>query len=362
MNGSVTASIVGVRGAEVAVLEVGERRLEVLDHGAHLVGLWVPDRSGNVDNIVVSLRDRAGVPDVAAYRDPLRNPYLGAIVGRFANRIAGSRFVLDGTEHRLAPNEGDNQLHGGPGGFSTRDWDLGVTSDDDGAQVDLRLVSLGGDQGFPGRLEVTARYRLDLDGTLTIAMTATTDAPTVVNLTNHTYWNLSGSGGAGPHQTVAEQRLSIAAAQVVEVDGDLLPTGRLMPVGGTPLDLTDPVRLGDLLESPFFASTGGVDHCWVLDDPVVERPSVTLVDPGSGRRIRVCTDQPGVQLYTANHGAGPMSRHTAVCLETQHLPDSPNQPTFPSPVLYPGQTYHHTHVVTLDVIGPEGAANSGGQP
>ncbi|MEI2698549.1 MAG: aldose epimerase family protein [Microthrixaceae bacterium] len=350
MTNGISASVRRVRGSDLAVLEVGPRRLEVLSLGAHLIGLWSPDREGRVDNVVVSMRDVEGSPDVDAYRDPARNPYLGSIVGRYANRIAGSAMVLDGATHRLVSNEGPNQLHGGPGGFSTREWDLDVATGDRGARVELHLVSPDGDQGFPGQLDVAVTYRLDLDGTMSIQMSATTDEATVVNLTNHTYWNLAGTTNA-VDATVADHELSVAADRVVEVDADLLPTGRLVPVDAMGMGLRTPVRVGDLLEVPAFAATGGVDHCWVLDAAAVDRPRITLSDPSSGRRIRVGTDQPGVQVYTANHGAGPLPRHGAVCLETQHLPDSPNQPAFPSPVIRPGQVYAHSHVVRLDAAG-----------
>lgn len=333
---------------ELLTLRAGSLRAEVLTHGAHLVGLWAPDRIGRVDNVVVSLRHPGGEVDVDAYRDPTRNPHLGGMVGRYANRIAGAGFELDGATHELVPNEGPNQLHGGPLGFDRRGWAWStIDGDVDGAGVVLRLRSDDGDQGFPGRVDVQVAYRLTASGELHIDVEGVTDAPTVLNVTNHSYWNLAGTSSACADATIRSHRLSVAADRVVAVDGTLLPTGELVPVGGSVFDLRVPVALGELLDRSELRALGGLDHCYVLDG---SDPAAELVDPGSGRRVRISTDQPGVQVYTANHGAGPLPRHAAVCLETQHLPDSPNQPGFPSAVLRPGATYRHTHVVHFDVV------------
>jgi aldose 1-epimerase len=334
----------------LATLRVGDCTAEVLAYGAHLVGLWTPDRDGRSDNVVVSLRSPGGAVDLAAYRDPVRNPHLGGIAGRYANRIAGAAFELDGVRHRLVPNEGPNQLHGGPVGFDRREWSLATHADERSARAVLGLVSDDGDQGFPGRVEAQVTYRLTVEGELHIEARATTDAATVVNLTNHTYWNLSGTASplAATAASIAGHRLRVAAERVVEVDGGLLPTGHLEPVAGSVFDLRSPVPLGEILDRDELSAVGGLDHCYVLTGT---SPAAELVDPASGRRIRVRTDQPGLQVYTANHGAGPLPRHGAVCLESQHLPDSPNQPTFPSPLLRPGATYRHDHVVQLDLVG-----------
>jgi aldose 1-epimerase len=331
-------------GSQVATLQVGDARAEVLAHGAHLVGLWLPDRRGRVEDVVVSLRRPDGEIDVAAYRDPVRNPHLGGMAGRYANRIADARFELDGRVWQLVPNEGPNQLHGGPEGLDRRDWALSTQSDDRGAVARLELRSDDGDQGYPGTVDLAVTYRLDRAGELQIHVEAVTDAPTVLSVTNHTYWNLAGTSerSAAGAASVRDHLLTVAASSVVRVDGALIPTGDLDPVEGTAFDLRRPTRLGDTIDRPELATVGGLDHCLVLDgtDPAAE-----LVDPASGRRIRVRTNQPGLQVYTANHGAGPLPRHGAVCLETQQLPDAPNRPTFPSPVLRPGQRYRHEHVV-----------------
>ena len=333
--------------SRVVTLRAGALVAEVLTYGAHLVGLWVPDRDGRSDNVVVSLRAPDGTVDIDAYRDPLRNPHLGGMAGRYANRIAGAAFELDGVVHRLVPNEGPNQLHGGPDGFDRCEWTASVR--DDGAAVTLQLTSPDGDQGFPGRVEVTVTYELSADGSLGIEVEARTDAPTVLNVTNHAYWNLAGTSDAvaAEHATIRDHVLSVAADRMVCVDDSLLPTGALDPVDGTVFDLRAPVQLGEVIDTAELAAVGGLDHCFVLDRT---EPAAVLVDPHSGRRMRLVTDQPGLQVYTANHGAGPLPRHGAVCLESQHLPDSPNRSAFPSPVLRPGETYRHHHLVTLDVL------------
>lgn len=338
---------VGISGSELVTLSAGPHRAEVLSYGAHLVGLWTPDRRGGIDDVVVSLRDPEGAVDVEGYRDPVRNPHLGGMAGRYANRIAGARFELDGVQHHLVPNEGGNQLHGGPRGFDRCEWSVTTEVDDRAASAVLTLVSPDGDQGYPGRVEVTVTYRLGVDDTLSIEVRGVTDAPTVLNVTNHTYWNLSGTSrpAARADATVADHLLQVSADRFVRVDEALLPTGDLDPVEGTPFDLRRPTLLGEVVDTPGLAATGGLDHCLVLDGT---QPAAVLQHPASGRRIRVHTDQPGIQVYTANHGAGPLPRHGAVCLETQHLPDSPNRPAFPSPVLRPGETYLHRHVVHLD--------------
>lgn len=337
-------------GSELVTLELGGLRAEVLTYGAHLVGLSTPDRDGRLDDVVVSLRDLDGGIDVGAYRDPVRNPHLGGIAGRYANRIAGAAFELDGVRHQLVANEGPHLLHGGPEGFDRREWTVLDTHEWDRAGVTLGLTSPSGDQGFPGTVEARVTYSLEPGGVLRIDAEASTDAPTVLSLTNHTYWNLGGArvGPAGAAAALAEHELRVHADRVVVVDGALLPTGELASVQGGPFDLRRGARLGDVLVDPALARVGGLDHCLVLAGHEPDEPVIELVHPGSGRRLRIGTDQPGVQVYTSNHGAGPWPEHGAICLETQHLPDAPNQPRFPSPVLRPGQTYRHRHEVRID--------------
>lgn len=318
------------RDVEAVTLDSGDGiAATVLTYGSHLVSVLVPDRAGHRDDVVVSL------PDLAAYEDRGANPYLGAVVGRYANRIGGATFVLDGHRYELAPNEGPNLLHGGPIGFDRHVWkvdDVGAV--DGGLELWLTLRSPDGDQGFPGAVSVTARWRLETDRLL-LAMDAVTDSPTVVSLTNHAYWNLAGTrdGSAPP---VLDHRLTVAAGRVVAVDDALVPTGELAAVDGTRLDLRTPQRLADVLPP------AGFDHCLVLDG---RDPAAVLTDPSSGRCLTLVTDQAGLQLYVPG---GPAASPRSVCLEAQHLPDAPNQPAFPSPVLRPGEVYRHTttHVFT----------------
>jgi galactose mutarotase-like enzyme len=259
----------------------GDLRAEVLSYGAHLVGLSAPDRTGRRDDVVVSLRNEDGSVDVDGYRDPIRNPHLGGMVGRFANRIAAARFDLDGVTHQLVANEGPNQLHGGPDGFDRREWDLVTHADDRGAEALLRLRSDAGDQGYPGCVEVEVRYRLELDSTLQIDITATCDAATPLSITNHTYWNLAGTSApsARTDASIAGQLLSVAGERVVQVDDALLPTGELVAVEGTHFDLRAPTPLGsaldvaELSEGGVLAAVGGAVGSPVGPSPVpVDRP------------------------------------------------------------------------------------------
>lgn len=292
----------------------GRLAIEVLSLGAHLAGVWFPDRDGGREsNLTRSL------PSLDAYANPDINKGYGSTIGRYANRIAGAAFDLDGHRYNVIANEGPNQLHGGPDHFGFRPWSIEAT--DDGARC--RLISPDGDQGFPGTVTVTVDYVVDGDA-LEIRYEATTDAPTVVNLTNHAYWNLAGSDDARSHV------LQVVTDRVLMVDEASIPT-TLVWVDDVPgFDLRQPVPL---TERP-----NGFDHCFVgasLVPPVAEIRAV-LADPASGRTMIVTTDQPGLQVYTATFAEPPYS---AVCLEAQLLPDTPNRPDFGSAVLRPGQTY-----------------------
>ncbi len=297
--------------------------LRLLTLGAAIASLEVPDRDGRRGPVHLSLSS------LADYEDPDRNPYLGASVGRYANRIAGSRFWVDAAEVQVAANEGPNQLHGGPIGFDRHVWDL-LTTDpgDDGGTATFRLLSPDGDQGFPGTVTAMAVYALEGDR-LRITYRATTDAPTVVNLTNHGYWNLHGSG------TIDEHRLTLAAGRVLPVDETGIPTGGLEPVAGTCFDFRRPTPLGAAMAG---APSGGFDHCFAVDGPENGlRPAALLEAPSTGRWLAVRTDQPGVQLYTGNGLGPPFPVHGSVSLETQRFPDTPNRPELGSAVLRPGE-------------------------
>lgn len=273
--------------------------------------------------------------------------YLGVTAGPVANRISGATFELNGRRCRLEPNEGPNQLHGGPTGFSHRPWEVETVPDDDGATREVRfsLHRPDGEGGYPGNLAVTVAFRLD-GNRLRYEWTASTDAPTPVSLTNHAYWNLAGGG------TIVDHVLSVPAGRIVEVDQASLPTGSLPAVADTPFDLRTSTRLGAVVDR---LDGEGLDHCYVLDesDPDAATP-IVLSHPPSGRRLEITTTLPGVQVYTGQYldGSerfGGHPRHGGVCLETQHLPDAVNQPAFPSCIVEPGRPVTHTtdYVLTL---------------
>ncbi|MGW1224644.1 aldose epimerase family protein [Streptomyces sp. NPDC002530] len=294
-------------------LERGGTRVRLLTYGAIVQSVEVPDRDGAVAPVAL------GLPDLASYLQ-YTGPYFGALVGRYANRIGGAAFTLDGRTHHLTRNEGRNHVHGGATGFDKRVWD---TREVPGG-VEMSLVSADGEEGFPGRLEVTVAYTLDEDGALRIGYRATTDAPTVVNLTNHTYWNLAGAESG----SALGQRLRIAAGRITPADGESLPTGEFLPVEGTRFDFREPRPVSKEF-----------DHNFVLDQDV-DGPVAELYDEVSGRVLTVTTTEPGLQLYTADHFDGrPFGPCAGIALETQHYPDSPNRPEFPSTVLRPGETF-----------------------
>ncbi|MEV8032919.1 aldose epimerase family protein [Streptomyces sp. NPDC086182] len=304
-------------------LERAGVRVRVLTYGGIVQSAEVPDRDGRTVDVTL------GFPGLAGYvAHP--EPYLGALVGRYANRIGGARFSLDGAAYRLDPNNGPNSLHGGDGGFDKRVWDAEPLEHG----VRLSRISPDGEEGFPGRLEVSATYSLDERGALRIAYEAVTDAPTVVNLTNHTYWNLSGSGSALGHE------LRLDASRLTRVDADLVPTGELDPVEGTRFDFRESRKTG-----------AGYDHNYVLDKGITGAPAevAELHDPASGRVLTVATTEPGLQLYTADHLSDPFAPNDGIALETQHFPDSPNRPDFPSTELRPGDVYRSETVYGFSV-------------
>jgi aldose 1-epimerase len=304
-------------------LERGGVRVRVLSYGGIVQSVEVPDGDGRPADVVLGLADLDGY---LAHPEP----YLGALVGRYANRIAGARFPLDGRTHALDANNGPNSLHGGELGFDKRVWDAQPVEHG----IRLSRVSPHGEEGFPGRLEVSATYTLDADGALRIAYEAVTDAPTVVNLTNHSYWNLGGSGNAGGHE------LRIDASRFTPVDADLIPTGVFEDVEGTRFDFRAARKTG-----------AGYDHNFVLDKGVTDAPVevAELYDPASGRVLTVATTEPGLQLYTADHIGAPFAPGEGIALETQHFPDSPNRPGFPSTELRPGQVYRSETVYGFSV-------------
>jgi aldose 1-epimerase len=311
----------------------------IATYGATLVSLHTPDRSGALADIVL------GFDDPLAYQ--AEHPYLGSTIGRYANRIRAGRFTLAGTTHQLPRNDGGNHLHGGPKGFHTVNWRARSLERPGVAAVMLTHFSRGDEQGYPGNLQAEVRYTLTDDDVLTVDYTATTDAPTIVNLTNHAYFNLDGS------DTILGHVLTLKASHYLPVDAGLVPTGEARTVSGTAFDFTAPAAIGAHIaaDDPQLRYARGYDHTWVLDD-TENCFAAEVCAPRSGRRMRVHTSQPGVQMYSGNFLDGGLagkagrrySRHAGFCLEPQHFPDSPNQPGFPKTLLLPGETYHEwTH-------------------
>ncbi|GGK57585.1 aldose 1-epimerase [Planomonospora parontospora subsp. parontospora] len=295
------------------VLSSGRMRAAVLSYGAVVQSLEV----SGVDVVL-------GCGTLEDYLT--RSRYFGAVVGRYGNRIAGGRFTLDGAAHELPVNDGPNSLHGGPGGFSSRVWRVADASP---SAVTLEYVSPDGEEGYPGTLTASVTYTLT-DDALVLDYRATTDAPTVLNLTNHSYFNLAGAGSGD----VLGHVVRIDADHYLPVDSTKIPTGELAPVAGTPFDFTTPRAIGERIDDP--ALGGGYDHCYVL------RGDIEVREPVSGRVMRVTTTEPGVQFYSGNMLDGVVTdygRHAGLCLETQRFPDSPNRPEFPSTVLRPGEEF-----------------------
>jgi aldose 1-epimerase len=311
-------------------------QIGVIDLGATIVNLVAPDRDGQFADIVL------GFDNPQQYITD--SPYFGTVVGRYGNRIANGQFELDGETYTLAKNNSGHHLHGGDVGFDKRLWT--VTSSNPN-RLEMKLVSPDGDEGYPGELTVRVTYTLDEDNRLTVDYYATTDKPTVVNLTQHSYFNLAGhsAGSAMDHE------LLINAERYTEVDSELIPTGQLPYVVGTPLDFRQPVAVGARIDEkyPQLVNGGGYDHNWVLTEKAASgsEPAAKVRDPKTGRTLVIYTEEPGIQFYAGNfldgsivgkEGAVYNYRNTVV-LETQHFPDSPNQPDFPSTRLDPGEVY-----------------------
>jgi aldose 1-epimerase len=320
-----------------------------ITYGGIIVSLETPDRHGVTADIAL------GFDHLDGYLG--EHPYFGAIIGRYANRIARGRFTVDGTTYTLATNNPPNHLHGGDRGFDTAVWEAEPFSGNDGAGVVLRHTSADGDEGYPGNLHVTVTYTLTDDNALVMDYRAHADAPTPVNLTQHTYFNLSGD----PTRNVLDHIVSIDADRFTAVDDTLIPTGVLEPVAGTPFDFTTPHPIGARIEDDHeqLRRGNGYDHNFVLgtDETVLERAAL-VADPSSGRTLEVRTTEPGVQFYTGNFLDGSLTgkgglryaRRSGFCLETQHFPDSPNQPAFPNTVLRPGDAFRSRTVWRFGIM------------
>jgi aldose 1-epimerase len=308
--------------------------LKLTNYGAIVVSVEVPDKMGNIENVTL------GFPNLEGYVE--HNPFFGATVGRFCNRIGGASFELDGRVYNLAANDGRNHLHGGRVGFDKVVWDAEPIQEDQSAGVRFTYLSPGGDEGYPGNLNVSATYLLTEDNELQIEFDATTDQATPVNLTNHAYWNLAGKG------SILDHMMQIEADQYLVVDRELIPTGEIAEVAGTPLDFRTPHSIGSRIED--LKPMIGYDHCYVLRSGAEEMPlAARVAEPSSGRVMEVYTTQPGMQFYSGNflngsESMGGYDRYEGFCLETQHFPDSPNKPDFPSTILRPNEKYHEVTI------------------
>ncbi|MCW5658088.1 MAG: galactose mutarotase [Burkholderiaceae bacterium] len=320
--------------------------VRVLTYGGIIASIVVPDREGRPGNVVL------GFDHLADYVE--RSPYFGAIAGRYANRIANARFTLDGKTHVLNANEGRNTLHGGRLGFDKRVWNATPLGSD---AVALERVSADGEEGFPGRLEVRVVYTVTPEQELRIHYTAVTDRATVVNLTSHSYFNLAGAG------TALDHRLTLFAEQFTPIGPGAIPSGELMPVHGTPFDFRSARVIGERIREahPQLLLGRGYDHNWVLAQGSIGGrpvPAARLEDARSGRVMEILTTEPAIQFYSGNHLDGTLvgsggqcyRQGDGVCLETQHHPDAPNQPHFPSTVLRPGEVYRSTTVHRFSVM------------
>jgi aldose 1-epimerase len=330
-------------------------RAEISDYGGTIVRLFAPDRQGRHDDVVL------GFDTLAEYVD--RSPHFGCVVGRCGNRIAGATFTLDGRIHRLATNNSPGgrpcHLHGGLRGFDKLTWAAEPGTEAGQDALRLRLRSPDGDEAYPGTLDVVMTYTLTDDNALRIDYEASTDQPTPVNLTHHSYFNLAGAGRGD----VLDHTLTLNARAFTPVDAGLIPTGQVEPVADTPFDFTTPHRIGERIDADDeqLHLAGGYDHNFVLEPPAGADGLVhaaTVVEPASGRRLAVETTEPGVQLYTGNFLTGSLlgksgrryAHRGGFCLETQHFPDSPNQPSFPSVILRPGRILRSTTMYRFDTV------------
>jgi aldose 1-epimerase len=320
--------------------------VEVLSRGGAIYSFNVPDKDGKTVNVSANLET------VVEYETA--RPFFGSLIGRFGNRIAKGKFTLEGKEYTLPVNNPPNALHGGIKGFDAVIWKVKPIRGRDYVGLELTYTALDGEEGYPGKLSVKVEYKLDAQNRWTMDYTAKTDKTTVLNLTNHTFWNLAGFPNKN-HDHI----LTLNADHFLPTDDGLIPTGEIKKVEGTPLDFRKPHKIGeriDQIKGECFS--GGYDHCWVLNQ---EHPNqltlcAEVIEPTSGRTMKIETTEPGVQFYSGNFLDGSTGafgyryeKHGAFCLETQHFPDSPNQPKFPSTVLKPGQTFHSTTIHTFGV-------------
>lgn len=321
--------------------------VHISEYGGIITHLFIPDQTGSVDDVVL------GFDNLEDYRGV--HPYFGAIIGRYGNRIAQGKFEIDGETYDLAINDGPNSLHGGEVGFDKVVWDGHIIEVGDGKGIELRRVSPDMEEGYPGELTVAVQYLINSDNQLTINYTATTDKTTVVNLTNHTYFNLKGAGNGD----ILDHELMIDADKITPVDSTLIPTGKMMQVTNTPFDFRIQQPIGSRINTrhPQITYGGGYDHNFVAVSNLGLTVIADVYEPTTGRTMTVKTTEPGVQFYTGNFldgsnigkGGRSYEKRHGFCLETQHFPDSPNQPSFPSTLLSPGEVYESTTVYGFGV-------------
>ncbi|HKJ62442.1 MAG TPA: aldose epimerase family protein [Hyphomicrobiales bacterium] len=325
--------------------------VKITEFGGTVTSIITPDREGKMGDIVL------GHDDLKPYIGRSQNPYFGGTIGRYANRIAKGKFSIDGTEYTLATNNGENHLHGGNEGFDQRVWDGASFTNSHGAGVTFTRTSADGEEGYPGNVELTVRFTLTDADELKVEYFATTDKPTPINMTNHSYFNLSGDAS----RDVLGHVLTIPASFITPTDAGGIPTGELMGVNGTPFDFTTPREIGERIETkhPQIEIGLGYDHNWVLNNQSnVLKPAAVLTDPASGRSVEIATTEPAIQFYTGNYldgsitgkGGAVYKHRYALCLEPQHYPDSPNHPDFPSTLLEPGETYQTTTVYKFTTV------------
>jgi aldose 1-epimerase len=317
----------------------------VTNYGGHLISVLVPDKSGKLTDVVI------GFDSIAGYKKALSS-FFGATIGRYGNRIAKGHFVLDGKRYDLFINNKPNTLHGGKKGFNDVVWDGKQVNDQ---TIELTYVSPDMEEGYPGALTTKVTYELTDDNAIKISYEATTDKNTVVNLTNHSYFNLNGIGSG----TILDHSLQLSAANYTPVDTTLIPTGKVEPVAGTPFDFSKAATIGSRVNDKNDQLTAGkgYDHNFVLDKHDITTPVATAIGDKSGIKLQVFTDEPAIQFYSGNFmagantllGGGKDEHRSGFCLETQHYPDSPNQPQFPSTELKPGQTYKTVTIYKFSV-------------
>lgn len=333
-------------GREITLFSLRNRhgmKVNLINRGGILTAVEVPDKKGEMANVTLNFSEPAEYL--------VNGPYFGGICGRYANRIAKGQFELDGKSYQLELNNGPNSLHGGKDHFMKKLWKADSFQTDKSAGVKLTYTSPDGEEGYPGALKTIVTYSLNDANELTIDYEATTDKPTVLNLTNHAYWNLAGAANG----TVLDHDLTLFCDKYLPVDETSIPTGEIAAVAGTCMDFTKPEKIGARIDQPVNGA-GGYDHCYVVNGKSGElRPTAKIVEPKSGRVMEISTTEPAVQFYTGNHlkgtpETGNAPKHGAFCLETQHYPDSPNRPEFPTTRLNPGETYKQTTVHKFSVV------------